>query len=228
MKIALLKRYIEKEVAELFPKDPIYICSKIEDDHGFILSNQTVISEILKHGDKLTAYQDGSSNEDSNFLGKAIYPKKTDDLSSRYKRPDRDDSYNLRDYTNNTTKLTDGPIRTNEDNNILGYSAKKRQDDFPEFVPRRDRQRDGGEKYLGNTDDERFLPYVPAGKKPELPDQAMMKDFHARRILNKNGNLNGIGNGMDASNLYGNSNDQNSTSVRSSDFFIKGTNNGIQ
>ncbi len=33
-KISMLKRQIEKEFSDLFPREPTFICGKIEDDYG--------------------------------------------------------------------------------------------------------------------------------------------------------------------------------------------------
>ena len=51
----MLKRQIEKEFSDLFPKEPAFICSKLEDEYGYSLSNTSYIYELLKNGDRVYA-----------------------------------------------------------------------------------------------------------------------------------------------------------------------------
>ena len=55
-KVSMLKRQVEKEFSELFPREPGFICGKLEDQYGYALSNSSFVYEILHHGDKITAY----------------------------------------------------------------------------------------------------------------------------------------------------------------------------
>lgn len=52
----MLKRQIEKEFTDLFPKEQTYICGKLEDQYGYALSNSSFVYEMLKNGDRITAY----------------------------------------------------------------------------------------------------------------------------------------------------------------------------
>lgn len=61
MYISELKRKIEKEFVDLFPSEPPYIVAKIEDQHGFSLSNNSLIGEFLQHGDRIYAQPEGIS-----------------------------------------------------------------------------------------------------------------------------------------------------------------------
>lgn len=58
----MLKRIVEKEYADLFPEEPPLIVSKLEDEYGYSLSNISVVSELLKHGDRIVAIPDSSGN----------------------------------------------------------------------------------------------------------------------------------------------------------------------
>lgn len=49
----MLKRQIEKEFSDLFPKEQTFICAKIEDEYGYSLSNNSFIHELLKNGDRV-------------------------------------------------------------------------------------------------------------------------------------------------------------------------------
>lgn len=72
IKISLLKRQIEREFSDLFPKEPTFICGKIEDQYGYALSNSSYIYEMLKAGDRITAYPDdvvGAINNPSGDRG---------------------------------------------------------------------------------------------------------------------------------------------------------------
>jgi hypothetical protein len=42
-----LKRKVEREYAELFPSEPPFVVSKIEDASGYALSNNSQVSEVL-------------------------------------------------------------------------------------------------------------------------------------------------------------------------------------
>ena len=61
MYIAELKRKIEKEFVDLFPSEPPYIVAKVEDQHGFSLSNNSLVGEFLQHGDRIYAQPEGVS-----------------------------------------------------------------------------------------------------------------------------------------------------------------------
>ena len=52
----MLKRAIEREFADLFPREPTFIVGKLEDQYGYALSNSSFVFEILKNGDRITAY----------------------------------------------------------------------------------------------------------------------------------------------------------------------------
>jgi len=52
----MLKRGIEREFADLFPREPTFIVGKLEDQYGYALSNSSFVFEILKNGDRITAY----------------------------------------------------------------------------------------------------------------------------------------------------------------------------
>ena len=54
----MLKRHIEKEFSDLFPREPTFICGKLEDQYGYALSNSSYIYEILHQGDRITAYSE--------------------------------------------------------------------------------------------------------------------------------------------------------------------------
>jgi hypothetical protein len=51
MRIAELKRKIEKEFLDLFPSETPFIVAKLEDEHGYSLSNNSCVGEFLRHGD---------------------------------------------------------------------------------------------------------------------------------------------------------------------------------
>ena len=39
----MLRRKIEKEFIDLFPKEPTFICGKLEDEYGYSLSNTSLV-----------------------------------------------------------------------------------------------------------------------------------------------------------------------------------------
>jgi hypothetical protein len=51
----MLKRLVEKEFTDLFPYEPTFICAKLEDEHGYSLSNTGFVFELLKNFDRLYA-----------------------------------------------------------------------------------------------------------------------------------------------------------------------------
>ncbi|CAK74396.1 unnamed protein product (macronuclear) [Paramecium tetraurelia] len=55
IKISMLKRHIEREFADLFPHEPTFVCAKLEDEFGYSLSNASMVSELLKNSDRLSA-----------------------------------------------------------------------------------------------------------------------------------------------------------------------------
>ena len=55
VKISILKRTIEKEFADLYPKEPPFICSKVEDEYGYSLSNISYVGDLLKFGSRIYA-----------------------------------------------------------------------------------------------------------------------------------------------------------------------------
>jgi len=63
----MLKRQIEREFADLFPKEPTFICGKLEDQYGYALSNSSYIYELLKFGDRITVYPDDIVNNINNL-----------------------------------------------------------------------------------------------------------------------------------------------------------------
>lgn len=54
-RISMLKRRIEQEYTELFPREKPLIVSKIEDQHGYSLSNNSLVSDLLKNDDRIFA-----------------------------------------------------------------------------------------------------------------------------------------------------------------------------
>lgn len=61
MRISNLKRRIEQEFAELFPLEKPFICSKLEDQYGYSLSNTALVSELLKSDDRILAVPEDQS-----------------------------------------------------------------------------------------------------------------------------------------------------------------------
>jgi hypothetical protein len=55
IKISMLKRHIEREFSDLFPHEPTFVCAKLEDEYGYSLSNASIVSDLLKSGDRLSA-----------------------------------------------------------------------------------------------------------------------------------------------------------------------------
>lgn len=55
MTISVLKRQIEKEFSDLFPFEEPLICSKLEDNYGYALSNISRVAELLNNGDRVVA-----------------------------------------------------------------------------------------------------------------------------------------------------------------------------
>lgn len=64
-KISMLKREVEKQYTDLFPKEPTFICGKLEDEYGYSLSNTSFVYEFLKHGDRLYAVPENLNLEDA-------------------------------------------------------------------------------------------------------------------------------------------------------------------
>jgi len=54
-RVSMLKRHIEREFTELFPNEKPFICSKVEDQYGYSLSNTSYIRDLLKHDDRVVA-----------------------------------------------------------------------------------------------------------------------------------------------------------------------------
>lgn len=54
-RISMLKRKIEQEFTELFPREKPFIVSKIEDQYGYSLSNNSSVGELLKNDDRIVA-----------------------------------------------------------------------------------------------------------------------------------------------------------------------------
>ena len=67
----MLKRQIEKEFSDLFPKEPTFLCGKLEDEYGYSLSNNSYIYELLKNSDRIFAIPEGFSPENP---GKSNFP----------------------------------------------------------------------------------------------------------------------------------------------------------
>jgi len=55
VKISILKRTIEKEFSDLYPKEPPFITSKVEDEYGYSLSNSSNVGDLLKYGSRVYA-----------------------------------------------------------------------------------------------------------------------------------------------------------------------------
>lgn len=55
LRVSMLKRKIEQEFTELFPSEKPFICSKLEDQYGYSLSNSSSVGELLKNDDRLVA-----------------------------------------------------------------------------------------------------------------------------------------------------------------------------
>lgn len=49
-KIFTLKRQIEREFLDLFPNEPPYVVAKLEDAHGFSLSNGSQVGDFIQTG----------------------------------------------------------------------------------------------------------------------------------------------------------------------------------
>ncbi len=75
MKISMLKRQIEKEFTDVFPKEPTYICGKLEDQYGYALSNSSQVHQLLKYGDRITVYPDDIVNTMNNPSSKDGFPE---------------------------------------------------------------------------------------------------------------------------------------------------------
>ena len=59
IRIAELKRKIEKEFVDLFPAETPFVVAKLEDEYGYSLSNGSVVGDFLKHGDRIIAQPEG-------------------------------------------------------------------------------------------------------------------------------------------------------------------------
>lgn len=53
-----LKRKIEIEYSQLFPNDPPFVCAKLQDSDGYIISSNSKVIEMIKQNDHLTAISD--------------------------------------------------------------------------------------------------------------------------------------------------------------------------
>lgn len=62
-----LKRKVEREYSELFPGEPPFVVSKIEDASGYALSNNSQVSDVLQSGDQITALPE--NNPDAGLHG---------------------------------------------------------------------------------------------------------------------------------------------------------------
>jgi hypothetical protein len=58
----MLKRKIEQEFTELFPREKPFIVSKIEDQYGYSLSNNTSVGDLLKSDDRVVALAETNSS----------------------------------------------------------------------------------------------------------------------------------------------------------------------
>lgn len=73
MRISELKRKIENEFVDLFPAEQPFVVAKLEDQHGYSLSNNSLIGEFMKAGDYVYAQPEQFSQvTDSNFDGPAL------------------------------------------------------------------------------------------------------------------------------------------------------------
>jgi hypothetical protein len=70
-KIYALKRAIEREFLDLFPNEQPYVVAKLEDSHGFSLSNNSNIGDFIANGQMIFAQPEGVSdpNQGSSPMG---------------------------------------------------------------------------------------------------------------------------------------------------------------
>ena len=61
-KIYSLKRAIEREFLDLFPSEQPYVVAKLEDAHGFSLSNGSNIGDFIANGQMIYAQPEGVSD----------------------------------------------------------------------------------------------------------------------------------------------------------------------
>jgi|TARA_B110000285_G_C15113553_1_gene612606 hypothetical protein len=54
-KVYTLKRAIEREFLDLFPNENPYVVAKLEDTHGFSLSNGSNIGDFITNGQMIFA-----------------------------------------------------------------------------------------------------------------------------------------------------------------------------
>ena len=54
-KVYTLKRAIEREFLDLFPNENPYVVAKLEDTHGFSLSNGSNIGDFITNGQMVFA-----------------------------------------------------------------------------------------------------------------------------------------------------------------------------
>jgi hypothetical protein len=57
-----LKRAIEREFLDLFPNEQPYVVAKLEDTHGFSLSNGSSIGDFISNGQMVYAQPEGVSD----------------------------------------------------------------------------------------------------------------------------------------------------------------------
>ena len=53
-----VKRKIEAEYSQLFPNDPPFVCAKLQDQEGYVISSNTKVMDVIKAGDIVTAVSD--------------------------------------------------------------------------------------------------------------------------------------------------------------------------
>ena len=61
-KVYTLKRAIEREFLDLFPNEQPYVVAKLEDTHGFSLSNGSNIGDFISNGQMIFAQPEGVSD----------------------------------------------------------------------------------------------------------------------------------------------------------------------
>lgn len=110
----MLKRNIEREFADLFPREPTFICGKLEDQYGYALSNSSFVYEILRNGDRIVAYPEEMYSVGGGSNGK--------DKSSR----DYDDSKYVKQNSPSYQDQQDVPVHTSDITEIL-YMLKNIQ-----------------------------------------------------------------------------------------------------
>ena len=61
-KVYTLKRAIEREFLDLFPNEQPYVVAKLEDTHGFSLSNGSNIGDFISNGQMIFAQPESVSD----------------------------------------------------------------------------------------------------------------------------------------------------------------------